>query len=384
MATEKVGVYRKYHGAVPVDESGMPLPKSEWPRLRPFRWAVRWFGSDGKRFSKSFTSRKEAERYAETKQAEIRVGKGDRPRAVTLAEFARMYLDLRGDLALSTKIEHKRTLGFLSEFLGRQTLVSKITSLNARRFLARYREREYRGRRPATATVNKALRECRRIFREAVACSLIHENPFQGLRQERVAQRPWQFVGPAEYRGLIEASPSLRWRGMIALGYCCGLRLGEVLNLTWTDVDFERSQVRIARKDAANHRAAWTPKDKDMRVVPIPNPAAGILVELQLAAADGQEYVFVNRKGPAQGGRVKRQNIWRDFQAIRRKAGLAKCSFHDLRKSFCTNLAAAVPLHVVQELAGHADIRTTREHYLKVRDEHIDSTRRALEDVMRS
>ncbi len=116
MATEKVGVYRKYHGAVPVDAFGTPLPKSEWPRQRPFSWAVRWFGSDGKRFSKSFKSRKEADRYAETKQAEVRVGKGDRPRAVTLGEFARMYLDLRGDLAATTKIEHERTLRF-NEFL---------------------------------------------------------------------------------------------------------------------------------------------------------------------------------------------------------------------------------------------------------------------------
>ena len=86
---------------------------------------------------------------------------------------------------------------------------------------------------------------------------------------------------------------------MIALGYCCGLRLGEVLNLTWSDVDFERSQVRVARKDAAKQRVAWTPKDKDMRIVPLPSPAVSILVELQLSAADGQEYVFVNRKRPA-------------------------------------------------------------------------------------
>jgi site-specific recombinase XerD len=38
----------------------------------------------------------------------------------------------------------------------------------------------------------------------------------------------------------------------------------------------------------------------------------------------------------------------------------------------------------VQELAGHADIRTTRKHYLKVREEQIASARQALEEVMRS
>ena len=127
MATEKVGVYRKWHGRVPIDKFGTLFPKSEWPRLRPFSWAVRWFGSDGKRFSRSFKSREEAERYAETKQAEVRVGKGDRPLRVTLVEFAKMYLDLRGDLAPMTKVEHARTLRFLSEFLGRQMIVSRVT-----------------------------------------------------------------------------------------------------------------------------------------------------------------------------------------------------------------------------------------------------------------
>ncbi len=384
MATEKVGVHRKWHGTVPVDKLGNALPKSEWPRERPFRWAVRWFGSDGKRFSKSFKSRKEANRFAETKQAEVRVGKGDRPRAVALGEFAKMYLDLRGDLAPRTRVEYERTLRFLCEFLGRRMIVSKITSLDARRFVAWYRERKHRGRTPAPATVNKVLRECKRIFREAVACSLIRENPFREMRQEKIGQRAWQYVSPAGCRKLIEASPSLRWRGMITLGYCCGLRLGEVLNLTWSDVDFERSEVRVVRKNASEHRAAWTPKDKDMRALPLPTLAVSVLAEVQFAAADGQEYVFVNGRGPTKGDRVRPMNIWRDFQTIREKAGLPKCSFHDLRKSYCTNLAGVVPLHVVQELAGHADIRTTRKHYLKVRDEHIDSARRALEEVMQS
>lgn len=94
--------------------------------------------------------------------------------------------------------------------------------------------------------------------------------------------------------------------------------------------------------------------------------------------------MFVNGKGPANGGCMMRLNIWRDFQALRKRAGLQKCSFHDLRKSYCTNLETAVPLHVAQELAGHADIRTTRKHYVEVRDEQIDLARCALEEMMGS
>jgi hypothetical protein len=226
MATEKVGVCRKYYGAVPTNGSDTPLPKNEWPRLRPFSWAVRWFGSDGKRFSRSFKSRRESELYAETKQVEVRVGKGDGPLTVTLVEFAKMYLDLRGDLALGTKLENERTLRFLSEFLGRQMVVSRVTPVDARRFVAWYRKREYRGRTPAPATVNRIVRECKRIFREAVVCSLIRENPFGEIRQEKIGQRPWYYVSPAEFRKLIESSGSLRWQGMITLGYCSAKTVG--------------------------------------------------------------------------------------------------------------------------------------------------------------
>ncbi|HSA28743.1 MAG TPA: site-specific integrase, partial [Phycisphaerae bacterium] len=342
MAIEKVGVYRKYHGRVPMDESGNPLPRSEWPRRRASRWAARWFGSDGKRYSKSFKSRREADQFAESTQAAMRVGKADQPQAVTMAEFASMYLELRGDLAPMSRLEHGYALRLLGECLGDDQVVCKVSSLDARRFLAWYRERMHRGRTPSAGTVNKILRECHRIFREAMACSLIRENPFAGIRQEKVGQCAWHCVSPVEYRKLIEFSPSLRWRGMIALGYCCGLRLGEVLNLTWCDVDFERGQIRVARKIASGKRHTWTPKDKDMRVVPLPSQAVSILAELQVGATDGQEYVFVCGKGPAKGGRLKRHNLWRDFQAIRTRAGLPKCSFHDLRKSYCTNLAGAI------------------------------------------
>ncbi len=62
---------------------------------------------------------------------------------------------------------------------------------------------------------------------------------------------------------------------------------------------------------------------------------------------------------------------------------MPKCKFHDLRKSFCTNLAGTVPLHVVQELAGHADIRTTRKHYLQVQQEQVEAARVAVDKVIR-
>ena len=97
MAIEKVGIYRKYYGKVPTDKSGKALPKSSWPKKRAFSWAVRWFSSDGKRYSKSFKTRKEAERYAETKQTDCRLGKTDLPQSVNVKQFNQEHKDLMGN-----------------------------------------------------------------------------------------------------------------------------------------------------------------------------------------------------------------------------------------------------------------------------------------------
>jgi len=142
MATEKVGIYRKYHGAIPTDRHDKPLPKGEWPRKRAFRWAVRWFGSDGKRYSKSFETRKEAEQFAEVKQLEIRDGRADPPDWLGLEKFGKMYVEIRGDLKASSLGEHRRTLRFLQEYFGPQRLVRQITPLDARRFVNWFRKRK--------------------------------------------------------------------------------------------------------------------------------------------------------------------------------------------------------------------------------------------------
>ena len=54
----------------------------------------------------------------------------------------------------------------------------------------------------------------------------------------------------------------------------------------------------------------------------------------------------------------------------------------DLRRGYCTNLSTSVPIHVVQELAGHSDIRTTRRFYVKVQPELLEMARKVVEDTV--
>ena len=119
MAIEKVGIYRKYHGKIPTDKTGKPLPKENWPKKRACRWAVRWYGSDGKRYSKSFKTRKEAENYAETKQLDVRSGKTDLPKKITLKFFYDEHKELmEKNLAKSTLRLHLEAISDLAERVG--------------------------------------------------------------------------------------------------------------------------------------------------------------------------------------------------------------------------------------------------------------------------
>jgi hypothetical protein len=57
------------------------------------------------------------------------------------------------------------------------------------------------------------------------------------------------------------------------------------------------------------------------------------------------------------------------------KASVTGCVLHDLRRSCITNWAHILPIHVVQKLAGHSDIKTTQKYYLAVRQEDMERAR---------
>jgi integrase len=74
-------------------------------------------------------------------------------------------------------------------------------------------------------------------------------------------------------------------------------------------------------------------------------------------------------------------NLIRDFNLIRRRAGVKKCTLHDLRRSAITNWDQKLPIQVVQQLAGHADISTTQKYYLAVRPDDFASAGRILKSI---
>jgi len=83
---------------------------------------------------------------------------------------------------------------------------------------------------------------------------------------------------------------------MVWLGLLTGLRIGEILALSWKDVDFAIGQIRVTR--GYYRGILGTPKTKhSRRSVPLPEALKQVLLRLRERAQNAEELVFHTSKG---------------------------------------------------------------------------------------
>jgi integrase len=165
--------------------------------------------------------------------------------------------------------------------------------------------------------------------------------------------------------------------------------------LTWRDIDFENQRVHITPKEPTENTVEWEPKDHEKRVVPMSDETTRLLVDIQAASAEGYPYIVISpqrfehieermRASTWNGKSEIVNNIWKNFEVLRKKARILKCSLHDLRRSAITNWAQSLPIQVVQQLAGHSDINTTRKYYLVVRPDDMAAANKIINSILAS
>jgi len=138
-----------------------------------------------------------------------------------------------------------------------------------------------------------------------------------------------------------------------------GLRQGELIGLRWRDVDFDARRVRVG---APYVRGEFNdPKSEDSgRSVPLAKRVVAALAELRqrtLYPADS-DLVFCH---PETGNPLDRSKLVRRFKDALERASVHRITFHELRHTFGTRMAAeGVPLRTIQHWMGMPTPRRLR------------------------
>ena len=160
----------------------------------------------------------------------------------------------------------------------------------------------------------------------------------------------------------------------------CGLRISEVLGLTWADVKFDdrRVYVRQQLNESGGLHLAPVKTKKSQRAIPIRGETPAILLahaQRQLAHRDGKEWtdlglVFGREDN---GGPVWPQAIRRVAHRLWATLGEDEFRVHDMRHYFGSEaLRRGVPLATVSKLLGHSSLKATSDIYIHHNDEDFD------------
>jgi integrase len=219
-------------------------------------------------------------------------------------------------------------------------------------------------KRNATATANCSLRTLKASFSRAVGRGYLEANPAARVRQVKEPQRTIRLLTTDEIGKLFSACHSQSWRAFVALGATTGARLGELVALRWHDVDAEHGFVQIVNTD---EHLTKSRRNRVMALFPS-------VCELLKGLPHRGEHVFTTPNGDPW-----RYNVQRNFARIVKRAGIPRCSMHDLRRSFCTHLAMdGIGAPLLQALAGHSNIATTMTYYVGVMPEALRAAQKRL------
>jgi integrase len=320
------------------------------------------------------------------------LGRADKPQKITLQEFRLEHEQvMKGQVAYATLNEQLRALRFFENFIGGSILLSKIKPRNAEAFVSHRLSTV-----PSVATANKDIRTLRSIFNLAIeprGYLLEGTNPFAKIRERKTTENEIRYIEIKEYLALMDKAKNLWWHGFLSIAYGSGLRRNEILNLTWKNIDFENQLITVVAKKESQELLVWDPKSRRNRVVPMSDDSAQLLADLQSKAEEGFPYIFISPQRLKRIRERQKNSTWtprsqiinnldRDFRILRNKAGVDECVIHDLRRSAITNWAKKLPIQVVQELAGHSDISTTKKYYLAVRSEDLASANKFLNQIL--
>lgn len=360
-------------------------------------WIGSWYGPDDRRIkrrigavrtpgaSDGLTKAQAEKEFARLREAESIVSAT--ARRVTMAEAGAelsKVLELRG-----RKKSHRLTVAadlhnHIEPFFEGKHL-AQITPQDIERYVVVKRKTL------AIKTVRNHLNTIHSVFELGLRRKWCQTNPVKLAERPviRTTETRIKFLDQGELEKLLAITyPQDAFGSVEAALYLTaamtGLRQGELLGLRWRDVDFAARKVRVVSPYVRGEFG--DPKSEGSgRSVPLAERVSTELENLRARSpyAADKDLVFCH---PETGNPLDRAKLTRRFKKAIRSADVREITFHELRHTFGTRMAAAgVPLRTIQHWMGHADAKTTQvyAHY-QPSDHEADTVDQAFSSERRT
>ncbi len=304
----------------------------------------------------SFDRLTDAKRWAQSTEAAIREGRHFRTveaKRHTLSELIDRYirdvLPHKGSNAKQIKIQTTQLLWW-KEQLGAYSLAdispARIGEMRDH-FLA---EPSQAGKKRSGATANRYLAILSHAFTIATKeWGWCDENPVSKVIRPRESRGRTRFLSNAERKRLLEACQKDENKYLytiVVVALSTGARQGEILNLTWRDVDFSRRVITL-------HET----KNGEIRLLPLVGHALSLIEDLAAKRRNDTDLVFPNRRGN------RPTDVRSAFLRAIEAAEIEDFRFHDLRHSAASYFAMnGASLAEIAEVLGHKTLQMVKRY----------------------
>lgn len=275
------------------------------------------------------------------------------PSKSTFKEFAQMWLDTYCVNLSPTTVEgYKKSIStYADKYIG-NALMLKILPIHIQTMINEFAKTH------SEKTCQNMLGDIGGVFRYAILNKVLKTNPCVGVKiPHDIEQYQYYIYNEDEYNamlnvvtGSIEEIPPL-------LAGMCGLRVSEIMGLTWNDIDFDTHVIYVRRANVHVKSEVITKNTKTRTSYREMVAPAYVIERLSLYKNVG--FIYSKNDGTAENG----GNYSKRFSRMLKNAGLPHTRFHDLRHFNATMmLKKGVTDKEASARMGHSDINMTKKY----------------------
>ncbi len=340
------------------------------------RWTGRYFDADGKRHDLYGKNRGDVKDKLDRAQENVRKALPVLVARETVAQFMDRWLrDVAAQRVRETTLERYQgdvRLHIVPK-LGKRKL-TEVTPAVAQAFLNELH---------AEGLGARSVAHCRAVLRVALGRALreglVGQNVAKLVDVPRETPKPVDALTPGDARALLDAFKGHEYEALITVALATGMRQGELLGLSWEDVDLDAGTLTVRRqlqRIGGQDKLVELKTRRSRRTLALPSVAVEALRaqrarqnETRLALGtdwQGSGRVFTT----ATGGFLNGSSVTHRYQARLKDAGLPVRSFHHLRHGAASLLLAkGASMRVVMEQLGHSQITLTMNTYAHIAPE---------------